>query len=390
MPAKFDFDTLIDRRGTDCVKYDQLQSVFGRTDILPMWVADMDFRTAPEIIEAAEACCHHGVFGYTFRTEEAKQAFIDWVADHYGYTIRPEWISISPGVVTALSICVQALTQEHDKVMILTPVYPPFFAVINENGRELVTSPLQLCDDRYGVDWEDFEAKIRGGVKLFILCNSHNPVGRVWTREELRRMGDICCRYGVLILSDEIHADLALPGHTHTVMASVSEEIAARTVTAMAPSKTFNIAGMMNSLVFSSSPELLSKYNREMFRLHLDVGNLFGHLTLKTAYRHGGEWLEALRAYLGHNADFADTYIRERMPFVRSVKPEGSFLLWLDFRPTGLSHEEVGRILVDKARVGLNDGEAFGKEGIGFRRLNFGCPLSVLEKGLERIRKAFD
>lgn len=386
---KYNFDEIIDRRGTDCVKYDDLNRTFGRTDLLPMWVADMDFRTAPAIIEAAEECCRHGVFGYTFRSEEARQAFIDWVASHYDWTVKPEWISISPGIVTALSVAVRAFTEKKDKVLILTPVYSPFFAVVTENRRELVCSPLVVEDGHYEVDWADFEDKLRQGVKLFILCNSHNPVGRVWRAEELKRMGDLCCKYGVLILSDEIHADLALPGFKHTVMASLSEDIAAHTLTAMAPSKTFNIAGMMNSLIVSSSSELLGKYNREMLALHLDVGNIFGHVTLKAAYRKGGEWLEELRIYLGQNVDFADEYIRHELPYVKMLKPEGSFLLWLDFRPTGLKHEEVGRILTEKAGLGLNDGSAFGKEGIGFRRMNVGCPRAILQEGLERIKKAF-
>lgn len=386
---KYNFDEILDRRGTDSVKYDDLYRNFGRTDILPMWVADMDFRAAPPILRAARECCERGVFGYTFRSEEAKQAFIDWVGLHYNWTVKPEWICISPGIVTALSVSVRAFTQRGDKVLILTPVYPPFFAVVKDNERELVCSSLVVRNGRYEIDWENFELCLKRGVKLFILSNSHNPVGRVWTAGELKRMGELCCRYGVWILSDEIHADLALPGHRHTVMASVSGEIAARTLTAMAPSKTFNIAGMMNSLIVASSPEMLERYNREMLALHLDVGNIFGHVTLKAAYREGREWLEELRAYLGKNVDFADEYIRTEMPFVRMIKPEGSFLLWLDFRPTGLAHEEVGRLLVGKARVGLNDGKAFGEEGVGFRRMNIGCPLSVLQEGLQRIKAAF-
>lgn len=386
---KYNFDEIIDRHGTDCVKYDDLYRNFGCNDLLPMWVADMDFRTVPRIIEAAEACCKKGVFGYTFRSEDAKQAFVDWVGRRYDWRVKTEWISISPGIVTALSISVRAFTRKGDKVLILTPVYPPFFAVVKDNERELVCSPLVIRDGHYEIDWENFESALKQGVKLFILSNSHNPVGRVWTASELKQMGDLCCRYDVLILSDEIHADLALPGYRHTVMASLSEEIACRTLTAMAPSKTFNIAGMMNSLIIASSEQLLECYNREMLALHLDVGNIFGHVTLKAAYREGEDWLEELKVYLGENVTYADEYIRRELPFVKMLKPEGSFLLWLDFRPTGLSHEEVGRLLVEKAKVGLNDGQAFGKEGTGFRRMNIGCPRSVLQEGLQRIKSAF-
>lgn len=386
---KYNFDEILDRRNTDCVKYDALEQNFGCTDLLPMWVADMDFQVAPAIRKAAEVCCEKGIFGYTFRSEEAKQCFIDWVYRRYGWKIELSWISISPGVVTALSVAIRAYTDVRDKVLILTPVYPPFFSVVTENQRTLLCSSLVVRNGRYEVDWEDFEAKLREGVKLFILSNSHNPVGRVWTREELECMGNLCCKYKVLILSDEIHADLALPGYQHTVMASVSEEIANRTLTAMAPSKTFNIAGMMNSVVVSASEELMDRYNREMLALHLDVGNIFGHVTFKAAYRYGEDWLNELVLYLGKNVDFAADFLERELPSVHMLKPEGSFLLWLDFRDTGLTHEEVGEKLAREAKVGLNDGKAFGKEGIGFRRMNIGCPRSILEIGLMRIKNAF-
>lgn len=386
---KYNFDQIIDRKGSDSVKYDDLYNNFGCTDVLPMWVADMDFQSPPVVLEAARKCCERGVFGYTFRSEAARQAFIDWVKVRHQWDVQLSWLSTSPGIVTALSLSVRAFTRQGDKVLILTPVYPPFYAVVRENGRELVTSGLVVENGRYGVAWDDFEAKLKNGVKLFILCNSHNPVGRVWTREELKRMGELCCQYGVTILSDEIHSDLALFGHKHTVMASVSEEIAASTLTAMAPSKTFNIAGMMNSVIISSSEQLLNAFNREMLGLHLDLGNIFGHVTMEAAYRHGGEWLDEMIHYLEKNVEFTADFIRTELPDVRLIKPEGSFLLWLDFRGTGLTHEETGERLLRKARVALNDGTAFGTEGTGFRRMNIGCPLSVLEEGLTRIKSAF-
>lgn len=384
---EYNFDRSVDRWNTDCEKYDGAVRYFGRKDILPMWVADMDFQSPPVVREAALNCCRHGVFGYTFRSEDAKQAFAEWVKKRYHWEIQLPWLSISPGVVTALALAVRAFTKENDKILIQTPVYPPFHAVVTENGRQLLTNPLKEGLQGYEVDWEDFEQKLRQGVRLFILCNSHNPVGRVWTKEELKRMGDLCCRYDVLILSDEIHADLALFGHVHTMMASVSEAIAGRTLTAMAPSKTFNIAGMMNSVIISSSEELLAKYNRELQTLHLDLGNIFGHVTLKAAYRYGEDWLNELITYLEGNVNDAFHFISEELPGVRLFKPEGSFLLWLDFRDTGLTHEEVGRRLVEVAKVGLNDGLTFGKEGYGFWRMNIGCPRSVLQEGLERLRK---
>lgn len=385
----FDFDTIIDRWNSDSVKYDGLNAEFGCQDILPMWVADMDFQAPPAVLEAARKCCERGVFGYTFRTDEGKEAFRDWVRRRYDWDTRPEWLSSSPGIVTALALSVRALTQPGDKIMIMTPVYPPFFSVVRDNGRQLVYNLLKREAGKYVIDWEDMEEGMKGGVKMLILCNSHNPVGRVWTKQELKRIGDLCCRYDVLIVSDEIHADLALFGNRHTVMASVSDEIANRTLTAMAPSKTFNIAGMMNSVVVARNPEILEKYNRELLALHLDSGNIFGHITLKAAYKYGEEWLNDLAVYLGNNVDFALDYLRQELPDVQVCRPEGSFLLWLDFNPTGISHEECGERLLKRGKIGLNDGLTFGEEGRGFRRMNIGCPRSVLEDGLKRIRAAF-
>lgn len=385
----FDFDTIIDRWNSDSVKYDGLNAEFGCQDILPMWVADMDFQAPPAVLEAARKCCERGVFGYTFRSDEGKEVFRDWVRRRYDWDTRPEWLSSSPGIVTALALSVRALTQPGDKIMIMTPVYPPFFSVVRDNGRQLVYNPLKREAGKYVIDWEDMEEGMKGGVKMLILCNSHNPVGRVWTKQELKRIGDLCCRYDVLIVSDEIHADLALFGNRHTVMASVSDEIANRTLTAMAPSKTFNIAGMMNSVVVARNPEILEKYNRELLALHLDSGNIFGHITLKAAYKYGEEWLNELAVYLGNNVDLALDYFRRELPDVQVCRPEGSFLLWLDFNPTGISHDECGERLLKRGKIGLNDGLTFGEEGRGFRRMNIGCPRSVLEDGLKRIRAAF-
>lgn len=384
----FDFDTVVDRWNTDSVKYDGLQETFGCRDLLPMWVADMDFQAPPVVLEAARRCCERGVFGYTFRSAEGRKVFRDWVRRRYCWETQEEWLSSSPGIVTALALSVRAFTLPGDKVLIMTPVYPPFHSVVRENGRELVCSPLKSESGRYVVDWKNFEGQLQKGVRLFILCNSHNPVGRVWTREELLRMGELCCRYGVKIVSDEIHADLALFGNRHTVMASVSEEAAGCTLTAMAPSKTFNIAGMMNSVIVVADPEMREKYNRELLALHLDSGTIFGHVTLKAAYSGGEAWLAELIRYLEGNVEFALDYFRQRIPGVRVHRPEGSFLLWLDFRPTGLSHEVCGERLLRRGKIGLNDGLTFGEEGRGFRRMNIGCPRRVLEDGLERIERA--
>ena len=384
-----DFNKPIDRRGTSCVKYDSLIETFGREDIIPLWVADMDFQTAPPIIEAIKRLAEHGVFGYTFRSQSSIEVFTEWVAKRYEWNISPKWVGYSPGIVTALPVAIRVYSNPGDSVMIQTPVYPPFHAVIKEDGRKLVKNPLMLENNRYSVDFEDFEAKLKEGVKLFILCNSHNPIGRVWSKEELKKMGELCCKYGTTIFSDEIHSDLALYNNRHTVMASVSKEISMNTVTAMAPSKTFNVAGMLNSLIISESEELLGIFGKEIEALHLNLGNIIGHAVMETAYRDCGDWLEQLKGYLEKNIDFTYDFLKSELPAVSFIKPEGSFLLWLDFTKTGLPHEEVRDRLLNKAKVGLNDGLTFGEDGRGFFRMNIGTQLSVIEEALIRIKQAF-
>lgn len=292
-------------------------------------------------------------------------------------------------MVMALSLAVRVYTGKGDKVLIFTPVYPPFHAVVKDNQRELVCSTLKVEDGHYRIDWEDFERKLQEGVKLLIISNSHNPVGRVWTKDELTRVGNLCLQHGVTILSDEIHADLALFRHKHTVMAALSPEIADITVTMMAPSKTFNIAGMMNSVIVISSPELRRRFEKEILCLHLDLGNIFGHITLEAAYKHGDAWLDEMLRYLEKNITYTDQFLQRELPRVKMIPPEGSFLLWLDFRDTGLTHEQVREKLLKEAKIGLNSGTDFGEEGRGFFRMNIGCPLATVKEGLERIKKTF-
>ena len=385
----YDFDKVIAREGTSCVKFDLRKDVFGTDDLLPMWVADMDFQSPPAVIKAARDLCDHGVFGYTFRSESSINAFMQWTSKRYGWEVKREWLTSSPGIVAAIPIALRAFTSVGDKILIQTPVYPPFHSIVKENNRELVCSTLILKDGQYQVNWEDFESKLKSGIKMFLLCNSHNPLGRVWTKKELKQMGDLCCKYGVIIFSDDIHSDLALFGNKHTIMASISEEIAQNTITTMAPSKTFNIAGMLNSVIISSSKELLSGFHKELTSLHLDLGNIFGHITMEAAYKYGEDWLNELITYLEGNVDYAYDFINKEIPSVSFIKPQGSFLLWLDFRKTGCSHEEVGKRLINIAKLGINDGLPFGKEGEGFRRMNIGVPRSVLADGLNRLKTAF-
>lgn len=390
----YNLDNEIDRKDTNSIKFDKLKVLFGREDILPMWVADMDFQSPPAIIEAIKERAEHGVFGYSFRDDESVDSFIKWVEKRYDWHIDSRHITSSPGIVTALALAVRIFTKNNDKILIQTPVYPPFFSVIKDNHRELVTSTLikgksSEGDDEYQVNWQEFEEKLSSGVKMFILCNSHNPVGKLWNKEELQRMGNLCLKHDVLIFSDEIHADLALNGNRHTVMASVSPEISANTITAMAPSKTFNIAGLLNSLIIAESPSLLERFQKEIESLHLGMGNLFGHITMGPAYNHGEEWLKEVTDYISANAEFANKYLKTNASQITFVKPKSSFLLWLDFRKTGLTHKQMKDKLINEAHVGLNDGLTFGKCGEGFFRMNIGTTKARVEEALQRIAKVF-
>lgn len=386
---KYNFDKINDRKHTNSIKFDRLKEIFNKEDILPMWVADMDFQSPPAIIEAIKKRAEHGIFGYSYRDSESVQHFIEWVKRRYNWDIAPQEVTGSPGIVTALALSIRIFTKPGAKVLIQTPVYPPFHSLINETGRTLVTSQLELAPKGYTVNWQDFESKLASGVEMFILCNSHNPLGKMWSREELLKMGELCVKYGVLIFSDEIHADLALYGNQHIVMASVSEKIAMNTITAMAPSKTFNIAGLLNSIIVAKSPKILSKFNQEINTLHLGLGNVFGHVTMGPAYSQSEEWLNALAKYLGESVDYAYNFLAKELPTVTFIKPESSFLLWLDFSKTGLSHEQVKEKLINEAKVGLNDGTTFGECGRGFFRMNVGAPKAIVKEGLERIAAAF-
>ncbi len=385
----YNFDEIINRQGSSSVKYDSLKEVFGRDDILPMWVADMDFQAPPSVLNAVREAAERGIFGYTFRSAESVGQFINWVKTRHNWEIKREWITSAPGIVAALPVSIRAFTKPGDKILIQTPVYPPFHNIVKENNRVLVTSPLKESESGWDINWEDFENKLESGVKMFILCSSHNPLGRVWSMEELKKMGNLCVKYGVIIFSDEIHADLSLFGNTHIPMASISEEIASTTITAMAPSKTFNVAGMMNSVIITSSSTLFSGYQSELLSLHLDLGNIFGHISMEAAYSGGERWLDELKEYLQKNIDYAYDFLRREIPQISFRRPQSSFLLWMDFRNTGLTHTEVRERLLNVCKLGLNDGLAFGPEGEGFFRMNIGTPLANVQEGFNRLKSGF-
>jgi cystathionine beta-lyase len=387
---KYDFNTVIDRRGTSSVKWDYLDRVFKNTEVIPMWVADMDFTAPQPVIDAVVKRAQHGVYGYTEKPSSFYYSAADWLKKRHGWTINSRWITVCPGVVPTLNFCILALTEPGDKVLLQSPVYPPFFASIKNNGRVLVDSPLKLQGNKYVMDYEDLEAKLKDGVKLMLLCSPHNPVGRVWSREELLKVGELCIKYDVTIVSDEIHSDLILGNHRHTPLASLSEELAERTITCIAPSKTFNIAGFGTSLTITSNESLKKKLDNYLNSLGIEMANLFGITALEAAYNHGEEWLEQVLAYLEGNIDFLIEYINTHLPQIKVSKPEGTYLVWLDCRDLGLKQKELVDFFTNKARVGLNDGTPFSPEVEGFMRMNIACPRSVLEEGLKRIKQAVD
>lgn len=385
----YNFDNLLDRRNTDCVKWDELEAVFGSSDLLPYWVADMDFEVLPEIREALVKRAEHATYGYTFATKDYYKNFIKWNKERNDFEINKDDIISVPGVVCATSFVIYAFTQKGDKVLLNTPIYNPFFDVINAHKREMVTSKLILNNGRYEMDWEDFENKLKDNVKLFILCSPHNPVGRVWTREELEKIVKLCKENNVLIFSDEIHSDLIFPGHKHIPTLNVSKDAENITISAMAPSKTFNIAGLKSSMILVKNKELKEKLAEAIEAFDLGVG-LFGYKATEIAYGYGAKWTDELVSYLYENAKFVVDFFEKNMPKVKAYVPDGTYLMWLDFSAYGLSQKEILEKLKYEARVALNDGEKYGKEeGLGFMRLNIGTTREILAKGLERINKSF-
>lgn len=387
---KYNFDKSIDRLGTSSVKWDYPDRFFGNKEILPMWVADMDFEVPKPVIDAVVKRAQHGIYGYTEKPDSFYASIVSWMKKRHGWQTKREWIVVCPGVVPALCFSVLSFTEPGDKVLLQSPVYHPFFSAIEENDRIIVNSQLKEKNGIYEMDFEDLEAKLSEGVKIMLLCNPHNPVGRVWRRDELQRVGELCARYDVVIVSDEIHCDLVNSGFTHIPIASVSEELAQRTITCIAPSKTFNIAGLSTSAAVIPNKTLRDKFKRSMKRLGIEMSNLFGITALEAAYAHGEEWLDQVLAYLEGNLDYLVDYFSTRIPQIKVSKPQGTYLAWLDCRELGMNQKELVDFFTNKAGVGLNDGSAFGAGGEGFMRMNAACPQSLLTEALTRIEKAAD
>ena len=382
-----DFDRIIDRKNTRCLKYDFAVKRGMPEDVLPLWVADMDFETSSYIEDALTERVKEGIFGYSDVQTPYFEIIRDWMVRHHDWEPQEKWLIKTPGVVFALAMAVKAYTDPGDKVLLQQPVYYPFSEVITDNGREVVSNDLVLTEDgTYKIDFADFEQKIiANGIKLFLLCSPHNPVGRVWTREELETIGDICVKHGVMVVSDEIHNDFIWEG-THTVFAGIKKEFADISVTCTSPSKTFNLASMLISNIFIPDQTLRRKFRKEMDRAGISQLGVLGLVATEAAYAHGDEWYAAMKNYVRDNIAFARAYVEENLPGVHMIDTQGTYLIWLDFRQTGLTVEQLDHKIIYEAGLWLDSGKIFGKTGEGFERINVACPRAVLQEALDRIR----
>jgi cysteine-S-conjugate beta-lyase len=392
----YDFDQVCDRRNTDCAKWDLVQSLFGAEEIIPMWVADMDFPVAPPIVEALKKRADHEFYGYTMPGAGVIQAVVDRMERKFAWKIKPEWVVFTPGVVPALNVAVRMLTHPGDEIILQEPVYYPFFPAVTSSGCQIATNQLQLIDGSYQMNYEDLENKfhpkagmrpIPSRVKALMICNPHNPVGRLWNREELVRLGEIALRHEAVVISDEIHCELLFKGTRHTPFGSISKEFEQNSIVCMAPSKTFNLAGLGASSIIIPNKKLRNDFAKTRAGL-LPGPNLFGYTALEAAYRLGDEWLEQLLGYLQGNLDFLMSYFADRIPRIKVIKPQGTYLIWLDCRPLGLDDMELRNFMRTEAKVGFDDGFLFGSGGSGFERMNIACPRPILVEALGRIEKA--
>lgn len=386
----YNFNTVIDRSNNYAAKYDELKLKFGREDLCSMWVADMDFKSAKPIIEAIKDRADQGIFGYTSRPDSYYDAVIDWYKRRYDWDIKKEYLIHSPSVVTSLSIIIKEFTEPGDKIIIQSPVYYPFFDVVNNNNRELVLNPLKKVDGDYVMDYEDLEKKIDDNVKYLILCNPHNPVGRVWTKDELIKLGDICIKNNVKIITDEIHGDLVYGKRKYIPLASISEEFLNNTITCISATKTFNIAGLQASFVIFPHNKDYDMFEKILGILDIKRNNCFSLVAVEAAYRYGEEWLNQLLKYLEGNVEFLIDYCRENIPKIKPSKPEGTYLVWLDCKDLGLDDESLSDFMINRAKIALDGGNWFGKDGDGYMRINIACPRPILEEALRRIKEAIE
>ncbi len=383
----FDFNAEVTRRGTGSIKWDFLEAFFGKDDLQPMWVADMDFKAPPEILSPILKRAAHGVFGYTAKTDQFYSAVVNWFSRRYHWSIEKEWIVTTPGVVPAINLAIQEFTESGDGVIIQSPVYFPFKDSIELNGRKLLDNRLILKNNRYEINWADLEKKAED-AEMLLFCSPHNPVSRVWTVNELKKLEAVCQKHNLVLFSDEIHADIVFKPSVHTPSAAFSRKLADRTISAFATSKTFNLAGLQLSINIIPSEQIRKRFKLSLERLHMNMSNVFGIVGTQAAYEHGDNWLDQLLPYLQENCITVRDYLETNIPEIRVIEPEGTFLLWLDCRKLGFTDEELAAFFVQKAGLALTNGILFGPGGSGFMRMNIGCPRHAVIAGLEKLKRA--
>ncbi|WP_281887442.1 MalY/PatB family protein [Paenibacillus sp. YYML68] len=384
----FDFDKHIDRRNTRSYKWDQNDKLFGDADVLSLWVADMDFYSPPAVRKVIEERAALGVYGYSIRTDSYFDAIVSWFERRHGWTIKPQWITDVPSVVTSLSIAIELFSEPGGQVVLQSPVYYPFYDVILSNDRKLAINPLVQRNNRYEMDYDHLESLFAGGAKLMLLCSPHNPGGRVWEREELLKLGELCLRYGVTVVSDEIHADLALPGYKHVPFASLSPELADITITCLAATKTFNLPGLHTSFVVTSNSSLKRRFDHRIKTLSLHMAQHFAQDAVEAAYREGEEWLDAMIEYVSGNMTYTIDYLADQLPEVKPLRSEGTYLLWVDCRGLGLDVKGLKELMFKEAKVAFSEGSVFGAEGEGWLRINLACPRAIVVEALARFCEA--
>lgn len=388
---KYDFSQVIERNNTLSIKYDFAKERKKPSDLLSLWVADMDFPVAQEIKDALIERCNHGIFGYSEVKTPYYEVIAKWYQEKFNWSTKKQWLVKTPGVVAAIANAIRAFTNIGDAVLIQKPVYYPFFLTIEDNQRKVVNNSLVYKNGRYEMDFVDFEEKIISHkVKLFVLCSPHNPVGRVWNKEELLKIGDICLKHKVIVVADEIHADFVYHGHQHQVFANLKTDYQEITVTCTAPSKTFNIAGLQVSNIFIANENLRKKFKQELKKTANADINVMGLIACQAAYSQGEDWLRQVKIYIAENLEYVKNFLRDNLPQVKLVEPEGTYLLWLDFRELNLTEEELEDLIINKAKLWLDGGTMFGVEGLGFQRINIACPRKILEQALEQLVQAIN
>lgn len=389
--GKYNFDEVIDRHGTDCLKYDFGMKRKGRDDLLPLWVADMDFRLPDEILDEFHKRIDHGIFGYTDPLDEYFDAMNHWFSTRYGYTIKPEWVTLGAGIVYALGTSVKAFTEEGDAMMVMQPVYYPFSEVIKNDGRKLVNCQLRYENNRYSIDFEKMEQMIKEeNVKALIFCNPHNPVGRVWTREEMEKVAEICLKYNVIWMVDEMHCDFIFPGHEFTSCMNLDKKFHEIIALYSSPGKTFNVAGLQPANIIIPNEELRKKYQWANTQAAYSQGSLMGQLAVKVCYTKGADWVDELVEYIYENAKYMSRYVKENFPKAKMVESEGTYLVWVDFSGYGFSNEELEHLMLEEAKLWLDSGIIFGPETAQFERFNVACPRVMVEQALTQLKNALD